>query len=182
VWDEARAHAAQWLDGDPVFLDVETTGLSDSDQVVEIAIVDACGGVLLESLVRPTVPVSPEATAVHGITAAELAGAPSWTAIAPRVRALLAGARVICHGAHFDARLVEQTCRAHGIEMAQAVAWDCTLNLLTPANDGRWPRLSVALDLAGAKRPNDGRAHRATYDAECCRRIVCALATARTSL
>lgn len=178
----ARAEAARWLAADPVFLDTETTGLGDTDQVVEIAIVDARGVVLLDTLVRPTVPVSEEAAAIHGIAEHELANASPWEAVLDRLRSVIDGALVICHGAHFDASLIAQTCRAHSLPIPDPAAWECTLHLLTAANDGRWPRLTRAMDLAGAERPMDGRAHRASYDAECCRRIVCALAAARPPL
>lgn len=182
VWAEARAEATRWLAADPVFLDVETTGLGDTDQVVEIAIIDARGVVLLDTLVRPTVPVSEAAAAIHGISADQLASAPTWDAVISQVRSLLDGSLVICHGAHFDASQIDQSCQANGLATPHVIAWKCTLHLLTPANDGHRPRLSLAMDLAGATRPSDGQAHRAAYDAECCRRIVCALATARPPL
>ncbi|NDD11792.1 MAG: hypothetical protein EB072_03880 [Betaproteobacteria bacterium] len=54
----------------PVFLDTETTGLSPSsgDKIVEIAIVDGSGRILLNSLVDPGRAIPWHATNVHGIT------------------------------------------------------------------------------------------------------------------
>ena len=73
-----------------VFLDTATTGLDDDAQVVEIAIVDSTGAVLFESLVKPTVPVDPEAAAIHGIGPERLASAPAWPEVSEQVRAALA--------------------------------------------------------------------------------------------
>ena len=85
-----------------VFLDTETTGLDDDAQVVEIAIVDDTGAVLFESLVKPTVPVEPEAAAIHGIGPDRLASAPTWPEIAEQVRAALEGKTVVIFNSDFD--------------------------------------------------------------------------------
>ena len=71
-----------------VFLDTETTGLDDTAEVIEIAIVDAAGAVIFESYCRPTVPVDPGAQAVHGIGPEKLATAPAWPEITLRVSRL----------------------------------------------------------------------------------------------
>ena len=155
---------------DPLFLDTETTGLGDDDQVIELAIVDAEGELLFHSLVRPTVAISEGAAAVHGISEAELAAAPTWPEIDKTVRQLLKGRLVVAHNVSFDARLLRQTCRAHNLPDID-YEWRCTLDLLTPLNGGRWPRLARAVELAGVAFP-DGDAHRAQRDAECVRRIV----------
>ena len=60
------------------FLDLETTGLSiTSDRIVELAVIRISPqGDVLEAVRRfnPGIPISPEATAVHGITDAHVAG------------------------------------------------------------------------------------------------------------
>lgn len=154
----------------PLFIDTETTGLNDDDQIVEIAIVDAGGDTLFHSLVRPSVPVSEEAARVHGISDAELAEAPRWTEIYDDVRKLIDGRMLVAHNASFDDQMIRQTCRANGLRPIDS-QWCCTMSLLTQMNGGRWPRLGVALELAGIDEP-PGDSHRALHDAECVRRIV----------
>ncbi len=168
--DEIRAEIEHWRSLDPLFLDTETTGLDDFDQIVEIAILDADGELLFHSLVRPTVAISEGAAAVHGITSDELASAPAWPEIYSQVRQLLKDRLVVAHNTSFDASMIRQTCRAHGLPSLE-FDWRCTMDLLTPFNGGRWPRLSRAVELAGVAFP-DGDAHRAQHDAECVRRIV----------
>jgi DNA polymerase III epsilon subunit-like protein len=85
-----------------------------------------------ESLLAVDAPLG--AAHVHGITAAELAGAPTFAEVAPRVGTLLAGAIIVGHYPRFDLRFLDaelqrlggglpttgvidtrETCRAAGI-------------------------------------------------------------------
>lgn len=171
-----RAEASRLLEQSPLILDTETTGLDHDDQVIEIAILDIHGQVLFHSLVCPSVPVTEGARFVHGISDAELATAPDWPTVYPVISALLQGRNVVAHNASFDARLLAQTCAAHDLPQIQVAEYWCTLDVLTDANGGRWPRLRRAMEISGAALPESGNAHRAVFDAECRRRIVIALA------
>lgn len=175
---EACAQAAALLDQDPLFLDTETTGLDDQAEIIEIAVLNQHGGILLESLARPLCSVPPEATVIHGLTDADLAGAPTWRALDASLTRLLAGRVVIAHSASFDERLLEQTCGRHQLVAPPVARWVCSLQLTAGIGGVRRPALAVALQLAGAEPPDPshGRPHRAAYDAECCRRIIVALA------
>lgn len=178
--DDAAAHAADWLTRDPLFLDTETTGLEAADQVIEVAVVDADGAVLLDTLVQPTVPIHPGAAAVHGISLEQLAAAPHWVVVLPRLQVLLAGRLVIAHNADFDWQMLAQTCQAQGLPVLDGPAeWGCTMWLLTALNHGRWPSLARALEIAGAR---GGAGHRAATDAGACRKVVCALAVLQKRL
>jgi len=97
--------ARQVMDGDPLFLDYETTGLNrKSDRVVEVSVIDGRGRVLLSTLVNPQRPISPAASAVNGIFDADVADAPTWREVEPALRRLLAGRVVVAHNAEFDAK------------------------------------------------------------------------------
>ncbi|HYD60556.1 MAG TPA: 3'-5' exonuclease [Noviherbaspirillum sp.] len=170
-----RQCAAMLLAQNALFLDTETTGLDEGAEIIEIAILDSAGAVLLESLVRPTIPIPADATAIHGLTDADLEAAPTWPAIAPVVAEILDRRLVVAHNAGFDSRMLRQTCRRFGLE-APAATWLCTMQMLTEWNGGRWPKLGEAARLAGADLRNLPR-HRARYDAEICRRILVALAS-----
>lgn len=74
-----------------VVIDVETTGL-DTDpaaRVVEIAAILFVGGVPTDrrvaTRVNPGCPIPPEATAIHGITDADVADAPTFAEVWPRI-------------------------------------------------------------------------------------------------
>lgn len=91
-----------------IVIDTETTGLGEADQVIEFAAVWPGGH--SHFLVRPTVPVNPEARAQHHITDRALAGAtdaPGWQ---PHLEGPLAEhGTPAFHNAEFDMRLITQT-------------------------------------------------------------------------
>lgn len=93
-----------------VVLDTETTGLGARAEIIEVAAVDSSGEVLLESRVWPRagrVPVS--STRVHGLTTADLMGAPTWPVVLLRLERRLAGRRVLAWNAPFDQRMALQS-------------------------------------------------------------------------
>lgn len=177
-WEQERraagAEAASWLAIEPVFWDTETTGLDDHAEIIEIAIVDRSGAILLDTFVKPSQPISEAASAVNGVRDDDVAGAPSWNDIAPQVAELLAGKLAIAHHVAFDDRMLRQTCVRYGVA-CPAIRSACTMELLTPLNRGRWPSLIAAARICGAD-VGPGRPHRAQGDAEMCRQIVLALA------
>jgi hypothetical protein len=81
---ETRQEVILWArqvveESETLILDTETTGLDDHDEVIQLAMIDMHGNVLLDTLVKPTVCVTPEARTVHGITDEVLAQAPSFS-------------------------------------------------------------------------------------------------------
>lgn len=113
-----------WLDANALILDTETTGLDDDAEVVELAVIDCAGTVLLDTLVRPSGPVPAEAAAIHGITDAMLADVPTWPEIHDRFCRLIAGRQVIAYNADFDVRLIEQTARRYRESIPDLVPLD----------------------------------------------------------
>ncbi len=95
----------------PVYLDTETTGLKENDEIVEIAIIDHDGQVLLESLVRPIRRIPPDAVAIHGITNAMVQDATRWSEIWPEAESLLSGRQIAIYNAEFDIRMMRQSHR-----------------------------------------------------------------------
>jgi DNA polymerase-3 subunit epsilon len=76
-----------------VFLDLETTGPNPAiDRIVELSMIRVRPGGDRDALTRrvnPGVPIPAEATQVHGITDADVAGAPRFAAIAAEVVAFI---------------------------------------------------------------------------------------------
>lgn len=89
------------------FFDFEMTGLDpERDRIVEVGIVRVESGQIvddLDSLIDPGVPVQPEAAAIHHIDPLAIRVAPRFERIAPRLRALFAGAIPVGHGTELDA-------------------------------------------------------------------------------
>ncbi len=94
-------------------LDLETTGVDvRNDRIVEISILkvwpDRCSK-LNTRRINPGVAIPPEATAVHGITDADVAGAPAFEELADRLLAWLEGCDLCGFNLkRFDLRLLHQ--------------------------------------------------------------------------
>ena len=165
-----------WLEANALILDTETTGLDDDAEVVELAVIDCAGTVLLDTLVRPSGPVPAEAAAIHGITDAMLADAPTWSEIHDRFCDLVEGRQVVIYSREFDARVISQTARRYGLQAPQCFdlasddsAVHCAMQAYAELHGEwseekgryRWQKLSTAAQQQGVKVEN---AHRALGD------------------
>ena len=112
---EAILVAKKILAASPIYLDTETTGMGYHDEVVEIAILDHDGSVVIDSLVKSIGEISSEAFAVHGITKGMVADAPTWGELWPEVEAALKDRVVAIYNAEFDNRMMMQSNRLHGL-------------------------------------------------------------------
>lgn len=108
-------------------LDTETTGLGAADEIVQIAILDGDGDAILNQLIKPTIPIPPVASAVHGIHDREVSDAPSFKDIYIRLSALLAGQVVIAYNMDFDWRLLEQTAARYRLPTMRVGKRDCAM-------------------------------------------------------
>jgi len=92
-------------------VDLETTGLfpRKHDRVVEIGVVSVSEDGVVEgewsTLIDPQRDVGP--THIHGITAREIRGAPTFAEIAGHVIGLLAGRTLVAHNARFDTQFLD---------------------------------------------------------------------------
>jgi DNA polymerase-3 subunit epsilon len=111
---------------DLVVLDLETTGTNvQNDRVVQLAAVkvhaDGQPRARLVSLVNPGVPIPAEATGIHGITDADVAGAPSFPDVEPRLSAFVDGCDLGGYNVlSFDLPLLRAEYARHGRTFAMA--------------------------------------------------------------
>jgi hypothetical protein len=110
LYRRAIEDAGNWL-ADPrtLILDTETTDLHG--YICEIAIIDVAGNVILNTLVNPQVPISPEASAIHGHTAESLAGALRFDQIVTTLFDIIAGRRVVIYNQGFDTAILRNELR-----------------------------------------------------------------------
>jgi DNA polymerase-3 subunit epsilon len=93
----------------PVYIDTETTGLDKNAEIVEIAIVDHDGKVLMEDLIRPSVSIPPETSRVHHITDEMVKNAKTWPVLWPTIRSNIFGRPLAFYNEVFDMRMIRQT-------------------------------------------------------------------------
>ena len=173
----ATARARQILADRPLYLDTETTGLDPRAEIVEIALIDHDGTVLLDTLVKPTRRIPWDATRVHNITDAMVANAPTWAELWPQIQPLLSGRRVGIYNAEFDLRMIAQSHAAHKVaDTAAGSNAFCIMKLYAEFfgergsyGDYKWQGLDKAARQCGIDLPNS---HRAGADALLTRAVL----------
>jgi len=153
-----------------LILDTETTGLDDSAEIVEIAIVDARGTFEFSSLVKPVGPIPEAASSVHGIFAEHLIHAPTWAEVDNIVFHICSPRQVLAYNAEYDARLIRQSAALHQLN-SPPYKWGCLMKAYQEfCGLVRWPKLSVAVEEIGYQF--EGNAHRAMADAKAARAVL----------
>jgi DNA polymerase-3 subunit epsilon len=149
-------------------VDLETTGLSHTCEILEIGAVHVAGGRRVShffSLIRPSGRIPAKITALTGIDDATVRDAPRASDVLLRFRAWLdraPGAPFVAHNAPFDAGFVGRAFARHGLRpLATPVL--CTRKLARRAVPGL---LRFDLDrLCAHFAIDNGARHRATGDA-----------------
>lgn len=146
-----------------IYLDTETTGLSarQGDRIVEIALVDELGGVILETLVDPERSIPSQASRIHGIYDHMVVGKPRLSDLLPIVRSHIRGQHLVIFNKSFDVQFFP--CRLN-----DASAISCAMSRINHALSGRYS-LEKAAFFAGYTWK--GTAHRALADALACRAV-----------
>lgn len=156
-------------------LDVETTGLSGAkDRIIEVAVVhcDPQGNVTDEwsSLVDPD--RDPGPTHIHGISASDLHGAPTFEQIAPQLLERLRGSMITAHNLSFDSSFLHHEFERTGLAQPTGPAL-CTLELARYVlSDQRSHSLAACSAALGIPHPD---AHRALPDTRVTAEVLAAM-------
>ncbi|XGV96003.1 MAG: exonuclease domain-containing protein [Leptolyngbya sp. BL-A-14] len=98
---------------DWVILDTETTGLRNAE-IIQIGVLSGGGEVLLDSLVKPTIPIPHKTSIIHGISDDQVQNAPTFPEIYPHFVDLIKNKAVVIYNAQFDEAIFRYCCnRAH---------------------------------------------------------------------
>ena len=95
--------AKQWSSMNFVILDTETTDRGSLAHIVEFSCIDREGNILVDSLVNPGFPIPGDASAMHGITDADVAGKPCFPDLWPHVWDAIRGAESVCSNGQYHA-------------------------------------------------------------------------------
>ncbi len=149
-----------------VSFDTETTGLSPRhDRIIELGAARYVGLRKVAEgnwLLNPQHPISYHAENVHGITQADLEGAPTFEEIYPEFAALTEGAILLAHNARFDVQFMAAEIERAGYPMPPHVTVD-TLQLFRRTFHGLASyRLEYVANVMGV---SGGEFHRALDDA-----------------
>jgi DNA polymerase III epsilon subunit-like protein/CBS domain-containing protein len=116
-----------------IVLDLETTGLDvRRDRIVQVGAVAMLGPRILdtsrlEQIIDPGIPISASATRIHGLSDADVAGAPRFAAYAETLRAVISGCAVVGHNIAFDVAVLRHEAARAGIPWTDPPALDVAL-------------------------------------------------------
>lgn len=179
----AIRQARAWLKEKPTYLDTETTGFSFHDEVIDLALVNSDGTALIDTLIRPTVPIGAGAEAIHGIHNEDIIDAPGFNEIMINLVKLTEDRLVLIYNAAFDQRLLRQSLAACKLRKPTVMSKVNCVMLLYAQFFGEWNNYrqsytwqsqAKAAKHLNIKLPAD--LHRAAADARLCRAIVEAMA------
>lgn len=152
-------------------LDIETTGLLTPDhRIIEVYIGlwrDDKKVFEYERRIDPQRSIAADAQKVHGITASDLMGKPTFDMIAPDIVKILSRAHVfIAHnGAEFDGPFLKQELRRVGHSLPQRPIFDTMLEGVWATPTGKKPRLQELCFACGIDY-DPAKAHAAAYDVD----------------
>jgi len=175
--DEAILQAREILRGKYLVLDTETTGL-DAPEACQLAYVTN-DGIEFNVFVKPTVPILPTATAIHGITNEQVADANTidmyWFAIGPH----MLGRTLIGYNLQYDLGALQTSFRRHNIDFEHRDRDKFDVMYAYAAYHGeihssqgtfKWQKLADALQQCGLTV--EGQVHDALVDAKATLQLV----------
>jgi len=148
-----------------IYLDTETTGLSAArgDKIVELAIVDHNGKILIDTLVDPGIPIPYGASNIHGISDSMVKGQPKLSDLMPQILEIITDNDMVIYNSAYDAPFFPGGLR-------QCNSINCAMKEFSKQiGRTKWQKLSVAADHVG--HTWTGNAHRALADTLACRRV-----------
>lgn len=93
-------------------LDTETTGL-DHPEVIELAVIDLDGQMILNQRFCPRQTIEPGATAVHGLDRSMLIDKPTWDICAESIDKILRDRKILIYNFRYDYQAIQNTYRLH---------------------------------------------------------------------
>lgn len=128
--ESAQAWAAAALTQEPrvLILDTETTALDG--EIIQIAIIDTAGEVLLNTYIQPQEQERIKASGafeIHGISPEMLTGAPTFPQVYEQIRAISEGRQVVIYNVSFDCSRLRSDCARHKLPELNTDEWECVM-------------------------------------------------------
>ena len=93
-----------------MILDTETTGLTNSDRIVEISVIELIDGIKtgrrFHKFLNPEVNITKKAIEIHKITNEKVEGCPKFNEIVEGLISFIGDATIIAHNSNFDMRMM----------------------------------------------------------------------------
>lgn len=128
--------AKEMRKNDAVIIDLETTDFKG--YIMEIAVIDTDGKIVLHSYVNPMKPIHPDALKVHHITKNRVEGAPIFRQILPDLRKAIAGRPVVAYNVDFERQTLARELNRLNSGWDEfghlATSWECAMRMWSDYN------------------------------------------------
>jgi len=176
--------AREWLAGDCVILDTETSGLDYGARVLSISVIDMHGNILLNTYIKHDEPINealtemgedwygnevekPTAFSINGIGNETVKDAPGFPAMWAALLPIIEGKTVLCYNVEFDANRLNENRNHYNLPDWKHVNWRCVMEWYAMYHGEyderhgsyRWVRLTRAVQDQGATVENAHDAH-----------------------
>lgn len=152
-------YARNKLKEKPIYLDTETTGLENDDEIIELAIIDSDGKIVFDSFIKPHKPIPMSATAINHISNEMVANAPTFPIVWTQILSILSNNPIGMYNAEFDIRMIMQSLRINHIpDQTKFNAFDIMRVYTDFMGTDRRYKLEQAGRNLGIKIPNSHRA------------------------
>lgn len=112
-WAKNLLQQDNWL-----ILDCETTGLGNDAQICQLATLSSSNSEGWQTYIKPTIPIEPGATQIHGIGYEQVKNSPYFDEVLIDLMKISASRAIVIYNAEFDLRLIRQSAKARGIQLA----------------------------------------------------------------
>ncbi len=111
---------------DLAFLEIDTTGLFEDDEIVRILLLDRSGKPLFDTFICGDQEITDEISRITGISVAELETAPTLVEAWEDIRRAFQGKYIISFNLEFDRGMLETAAGRYGLEMFR-VSGECLM-------------------------------------------------------
>ena len=160
---ETAKRAAAMLENGFVVIDFETTGFPSDPNVaiIEVAVIDHRGSVLMNTLVQPGCHIPSGASRVNGIYDKDVIDAPPFDAVYPELLGILEGQSAVAYNHTFEQGMLKTVCGRHQVATPNT-EWRCAMRSYATYKGLRgFASLTKACTMEGITIDN---AHRALGD------------------
>lgn len=116
-----------------MILDTETTGLTNSDRIVEISLLEMIDGVKtgrrFHQFLNPEINITKKAISIHNITNEKIENCPKFKEIAEKLISFIGDSVIIAHNSKFDMRMLNNELERSGWEKYSPTRFIDTLEI-----------------------------------------------------
>jgi DNA polymerase III subunit epsilon len=106
-------------------LDTETTG-PENPEVIELAVIDLAGEMMIDQRFNPNTPISTGATDIHGLTHECLSKKPKWPIVGASLERDILQRKLLVYNYAFDKRAIRITYDLHNLQ-PPVMEGDCVM-------------------------------------------------------